>query len=83
MAPEAAIRFDADGPSLIVIQPDNTVRRVPVRTGRRAEGYVELTQGPPPGSRVALGGSAFVLEGDKVNPVAAGGAAAAARSASR
>jgi HlyD family secretion protein len=68
-APEAAIRYDADGASAMVVGDDNRVRRVPVRTGARAGGWVELVEGPPPGSRVALGGSAFVLEGDRVKVV--------------
>lgn len=82
-APEAAIRFDADGPSMVVIQANDTARRVAVKTGRRAQGYVELTEGPPPGTRVALGGSAFLVEGDKVRPVAPGSAAPAARNPAR
>jgi HlyD family secretion protein len=69
--PEAAIRYDADGASVMVLQPDNRVRRVAVRSGARAGGYVELLEGPPVGARVTLGGSAFVLEGDKVRPIAA------------
>ena len=73
--PEAAIRYDADGASVMVVQPDDRVRRVSVRSGQRAEGFVELLQGPAAGSRVALGGSAFVLDGDKVNPVQAPGPA--------
>jgi HlyD family secretion protein len=68
-APEAAIRYDADGASAMVVGDDSRVRRVPVRTGARAGGWVELVEGPPPGSRVALGGSAFVLEGDRVKVV--------------
>jgi HlyD family secretion protein len=69
--PEAAVRFDADGASLMVVGAGNKVSRVPVRTGRRANGYVELVQGPPAGSQVLLGGAAFVLEGDIVRPVGA------------
>jgi HlyD family secretion protein len=68
-APEAAIRYDADGASVMVVQPDNRVRRVAIRSGDRAGGFVELVQGPAPGSKVALGGSAFVLDGDRVRPV--------------
>jgi HlyD family secretion protein len=71
-APEAAIRYDADGASMMVVQADNRVRRVAVRSGDRADGFVELVQGPPPGSKVALGGSAFVLDGDRVRPVESG-----------
>ena len=50
----------------MVIDAQNRVHRVPIQTGQRAQGYVELIQGPPAGSRVALGGGAFVLDGDKV-----------------
>jgi HlyD family secretion protein len=77
--PEAAIRYDADGASVMVVQPDNRVRRVPVSTGARSGGWVELRQGPAAGSRVALGGSAFVLEGDLVRPTAPAPTTAAAR----
>ena len=73
--PEAAIRYDAEGAAVMVVQPDSRVRQVPVRTGGRAQGLVELLEGPPAGARVALGGSAFVLNGDKVRPVEAGAAA--------
>jgi HlyD family secretion protein len=66
--PEAAIRFDADGPSVMVVGSGNKVRRVPIRTGRRIGGYVEVVQGPGPGTQVLLGGAAFVLEGDVVRP---------------
>ncbi len=68
-APESAVRFDADGASVLVLQPDNRVRRVLVRTGARGQGYVELLQGPAPGAKVLLGGGAFVIDGDTVNPV--------------
>lgn len=75
--PEGAIRYDADGASVMVVQPDNKVRRTSVRTGGRAGGWVELVQGPPVGARVALGGSAFVLDGDTVRPVEAAAASPA------
>ena len=74
--PEQAIRYDADGASAMVVGADDRVRRAGVRTGARAGGWVELIEGPAVGSRVALGGSAFVLEGDKVrvNPESGGAA---------
>jgi len=71
--PEAALRFDATGASVMTVAQDGRVARVPVRTGQRAGGYVELVQGPPAGARVALGGSAFITEGDKVDAVLAPG----------
>jgi HlyD family secretion protein len=70
VAPDRAVIFDAEGPYVMVVDASNKVRRVPVRTGARAGGYVELLQGPPAGSRVLTSGATFVLEGDTVKPVA-------------
>jgi HlyD family secretion protein len=69
-APETAIRYDADGASVMVVGADNRVQQVPIKTGAHEGGYVELVQGPATGSRVLLGSSAFVLPGDTVNPIA-------------
>lgn len=66
--PEKAIQFEASGPQLTVIGDDNRATRMPVRTGARGSGYVELLDGPPVGARVALGGGAFLLDGDLVDP---------------
>ena len=71
VAPESAVRFDADGASVMVLGPGDHVRRALVHTGLRQGGLVELLDGPPPGSRVLLGGGAFVLDGDLVRPVEA------------
>jgi len=67
-APETAVRYDADGASMMVVGPDNRVRQVAVKLGQHVGGYVELVQGPPVGARVLLGGSTFVLPGDEVKP---------------
>jgi HlyD family secretion protein len=67
-APETAIRYDADGASMMVVGSDNRVRQVTVKPGQHVGGYVELIQGPPAGSRVLLGGATFVLPGDLVKP---------------
>jgi HlyD family secretion protein len=67
--PESALRFDADGASVMTLVGGDRVHRVPVRTGARADGMVELISGPPPGALVLLGGGAFVLDGDTVKPV--------------
>ncbi len=62
-APEAAIRYDAEGASVMVLDNQNRVRRAPVRTGARAGGWVELVQGPPAGSRRQAGqGGASTLQ---------------------
>ncbi len=69
--PESALRFDADGASVMTLGPGDKVHRIPVRTGQHANGLVELLSGPPPGAMVLLGGGAFVLDGDTVHPVRA------------
>ena len=76
VAPEAAIHFDADGASVMMVGPGDRVHRTPIRTGQRSGGLVELVGGPPPGSRVLLGGGAFVVDGDRVRPTSAPVAAA-------
>ena len=77
--PEAALRYDADGVSVMVVGAGNKVVRAPVKVGRRGAGYAELITGPAEGSRVLLGASSIVLEGDVVRPVAAQAAPAAAQ----
>ena len=64
--PEAAVHFDADGASVQTIDGKDRVHLVKVRTGRRAGGLVEIVSGLAEGTQVAVKGSAFVLNGDKV-----------------
>ncbi|NYD89133.1 multidrug efflux pump subunit AcrA (membrane-fusion protein) [Sphingomonas melonis] len=71
--PEAAVRYGASGATVQTLDRRNAVRSRPVRVGRRGGGYVELTSGPPPGTRVVLGGGAFVLDGDVVRPTLGSG----------
>ena len=68
-APETAVRYDADGASVMVVGADNRVRRVMVTTGQRGGGLVQLVKGPPAGSRVVQNAAAFLLDGDLVRPV--------------
>jgi HlyD family secretion protein len=70
--PEQAIAYSATGPTVMTVDNTNHAHLVQVKTGQHGGGYVELLQGPPEGSRVLLGGAAFVLEGDKVKPVETG-----------
>jgi len=67
--PETAIRFDANGASVMVVGPDNKVKRASVVTGIRGSGLVALTQGPPAGTLVVQGAAAFLLDGDTIRPV--------------
>jgi HlyD family secretion protein len=66
--PESAIRYDASGLSVVTVDASNRARQVPVRTGRRGGGWVELVQGPASGTRVIIGSAAFAGDGDLVKP---------------
>lgn len=81
--PETAIRYDAEGASVMVVDPDNRLRRVPVRTGQRGSGLVQLIQGPPAGARVVASAGSLLLDGDMVKPIEASAPAAAPAGARR
>ncbi len=66
--PETAVRYDADGASVMVVGQDDKVSRVPVTTGNRGGGFVELLKGPPTGSRVVQRAAAMLVPGDLVRP---------------
>lgn len=68
-APESSVRYDADGASVMVVGPDNRVRRALVRLGARGAGYVQIVEGPPAGSRIVANAAALMLDGDLVRPV--------------
>jgi HlyD family secretion protein len=72
-APETAIRYDADGASVMVVGPNNRVKRFPVVTGQRGGGLVQLVKGPPAGSRIVQNAAAFLIDGDLVRPTDAAG----------
>jgi HlyD family secretion protein len=76
--PETAVRYDANGASVMVVGADDRVKRVPVRTGLRGGGMVQLLTGPPAGAVVVESAAGFLLDGDKVRPTTAGAQAAAA-----
>ena len=67
--PESAIRYDADGTSVMVVDATDHVRQVSVKTGAHGGGYVQLLQGPPAGSRILQAAAVFVLPGDLVKPI--------------
>lgn len=69
--PESAIRYDANGSSVMIIGADNKVKRVPVQTGARGAGLVEIIKGPAVGARVVQNAASFLLDGDLVKPVEA------------
>ncbi len=67
--PETAVRYDADGAAVMVVGAGDKVTRVPVTTGQRGGGYVELLTGPPAGARVVEKAGAMLVPGDVVRPV--------------
>ncbi len=79
--PESAIRYDANGASVMVVGADNRVRRVAVQTGQRGSGLVQIVRGPPAGARVVQNAASFLLDGDLVRPVEGGAATAPVRPA--
>lgn len=72
--PAAALQSGASGSAILIVGPNNRVRSQAVSVGARAGGWIELRQGPPVGTRVTLGGGAFLLDGDAIRPTMPGGA---------
>jgi HlyD family secretion protein len=68
--PESAIRYDADGLSVMTVDSNNRAHQVAVKVGQKGGGWAQLIQGPPAGSRVVLGGASFVTDGDVIRPSA-------------
>jgi HlyD family secretion protein len=68
--PEAAIRYEADGLSVMTVDSTNHAHQVAIKVGQKGGGWVQLVQGPPAGTRIVLGGASFVADGDTVRPAA-------------
>lgn len=51
------------------IGPDDIIQQRQVKTGRQADGQVEIVSGLSPNARVAASGGAFLNQGDRVNVV--------------
>jgi len=66
--PESAIRYEADGLSLMTVDSNNRARQVRIKVGQKGGGWAQLVEGPPAGTRVVLGGASFVADGDTVRP---------------
>ncbi len=69
--PETAVRYDADGASVLAVGADGRVARVAVTTGQRGGGFVELLTGPADGARVVERAASMLVPGDFVRPVLA------------
>ena len=64
--PDTAVRYDAEGASVMAVGPDDRLARIPVTTGQRGGGFVELLTGPPAGTRVVAKAAAMFTPGDVV-----------------
>ena len=73
--PESAIRYEADGLSVMTVDSNNRAHQTPVKIGQKGGGWTQLIQGPPAGTRVVLGGASFVTDGDVIRPAAPQGPA--------
>lgn len=67
--PDAALTYDASGASVMVVGPDNRIRRLGVQTGQRGGGWVQLVKGPPVGTRIVRSAGSLLVDGDIVRPV--------------
>ncbi len=81
--PASAIRYEAGGPSVMLVAEGNKLQQVRVKLGERSGDYVQLVQGPPAGSRVLAVGASFTLDGDVIQPVEEGTAQTAAAPGSK
>jgi HlyD family secretion protein len=81
--PESAVRYDADGASVMTVAANNRVKRVGIQTGPRGGGYVQLVRGPPAGTRIVQNAAAFLLDNDLVRPTEGAATAAAAAPAKK
>lgn len=66
--PESAIRYEADGLFLMTVDSNNRAKQVPVKIGQKGGGWAQVVQGPSAGTRIVLGGAAFVTDGDVIRP---------------
>ena len=76
--PETAVRYDADGASVMTVAANNRVKRAIVQTGARGGGWVQLVKGPPAGTRIVQNAAAFLLDNDLIQPLEGAAQAAAA-----
>lgn len=68
--PETAVSFDSEGKaSVLAVDGNGRVSRVPVTAGRKQGGMVEIVSGLENGRSVVRRASAFVNEGDTVKAV--------------
>lgn len=66
--PVTAVGSSAEGTTVMKVA-DGVVSRVPVKTGIRDGGWIEVLEGIAPGDSIVTKAGAFVRDGDRINPV--------------
>jgi len=66
LVPESAIAYDATGPYVWRLDPENVAQRVPVSLGTRREGRIEVVRGLATGERIVASGTHKVTQGQPV-----------------
>jgi membrane fusion protein (multidrug efflux system) len=72
--PELAVIGEGDNRFVYVVGPDGTAKRVPVKTGLRQEGRIEIVDGLRPGQQVVTEGVVKLADGMKVRLAGTGNA---------
>lgn len=75
--PQTAVTYDGPQAFVFVIDDANRARRTAIALGERSGNQVQVKQGLRPGMRIALGGAAFLQDGDLVRPTESQAPAAA------
>jgi RND family efflux transporter MFP subunit len=73
LVPEEAVLQRSDGEVLFLANPDDTVRRVVVKTGQQRAGKVEIVQGIDARDQVVVRGHAVLVDGAPIARRAPGG----------
>ncbi|GGF84813.1 hemolysin D [Azorhizobium oxalatiphilum] len=66
--PQAAVMFDAEGAYVLLVK-DGVIAERRVKTGLKADGRIEITEGVTTDDRVVARAAGFLRDGDKVTPV--------------
>ena len=69
LVPEAAVVYDRNGTYVWRVIEDDVVQKIPIKTGLRQRGEVEVVEGLSPGDRVVSAGTHKVMAGDQVRVV--------------
>jgi HlyD family secretion protein len=73
--PVTAVGAGPEGATVMRVSAEGLVERVPVVTGMRDAGFVEIVSGVAPGDLVVTRAAAFVRAGDRIRPISEDGTA--------